>query len=448
MDLTLFLGRFHPLLVHLPIGFLILAFIMEVASKKEKFKSLEAAIPFTLLLGAISASGAALLGYLLSYSGGYDENTLWWHQYLGIGVSVFSFICYFIKKQASKDKALISQAILMAVLTCAGHLGGNLTHGEAYLTEYMPFKSKTTDPLARPKVTDLAKVQLFGDIVHPIIKTKCASCHNKSKQKGKLSFSTIESYQKGGKSGPTIIPNDAQKSELLVRVNLPEDHEDFMPTDGKTPLTAAEKALITYWISEANADFDTLFLATQPNEKMIERASHYLQLDGKNTTANLQLSPVEAATINSLQELGFMIRELVAGTHIFEVVLPSSKSDAATIAEKLQKLAVIKDNIIRLSLEETGLQNHDLEYLAAFKNLQNLKLSKNKIRDDNLAVLTTLNQLESINLYQTNISTKGAEQLAQLPKLQRVYIWQTQIDETQIVQLQENFPQIDWIGGI
>ena len=54
-DLVLFLGRFHPLLVHFPIGFLFFAFILEIFGRRKKIPQLIDAVPLALLCGAISA---------------------------------------------------------------------------------------------------------------------------------------------------------------------------------------------------------------------------------------------------------------------------------------------------------------------------------------------------------------------------------------------------------
>jgi len=50
-----FLGHFHPLLVHLPIGILLFAILIHWLSKKEKYVSFENIVPFTYLIGALSA---------------------------------------------------------------------------------------------------------------------------------------------------------------------------------------------------------------------------------------------------------------------------------------------------------------------------------------------------------------------------------------------------------
>jgi uncharacterized membrane protein len=449
MELSLFFGRFHPLLVHLPIGFLMLASIIELTEHFKITKGLKVAVPFTLLIGFISGTIACILGLLLAGAGDYNEDTLSYHKWAGILTTISSLLAYGFSKNWLKglihSKAYPSLICLLFLgLTVTGHLGGNMTHGSGYLTEYMPFLPKKANPLNREKVTDLAKAELFADIVHPIVKDKCMSCHNEEKKKGGLSFSTIEGYKKGGKSGNTIIPDDALKSELLVRVNLDSHHEDFMPTDDKTPLTEEEKTLITYWIANTSANYDSLFLATKPDEKTIALASEYLQV-GLDLRENIKLPPVDANNIANLKKQGFTIREMAVGSNAFDVVL-TSKNGATK--DKLFALMSIKDNILWLTLEDVGLQNQDLITLSKFKSLSILKISKNNIGDDNMEVLTALENLESINLYQTNITSKSVQSLVKLPKLKRLYVWQTKINSEQILALQGLYSNVELIGGI
>jgi len=75
-DLILFLGRFHPGLVHLPIGGLVLLGTLELLAKFPHFKG--AAQSNRLILGLTVATSviAALLGWLLSQSDGYDPQLL------------------------------------------------------------------------------------------------------------------------------------------------------------------------------------------------------------------------------------------------------------------------------------------------------------------------------------------------------------------------------------
>src|SRR3546814_11092417 len=88
MDIVSFFGRFHPLVVHLPIGILLAAILIAFLSRKEKFRFLAPALDFLLLLGAISAALACILGLMLAQGGDYDSNSLFWHQWSGIFLAV------------------------------------------------------------------------------------------------------------------------------------------------------------------------------------------------------------------------------------------------------------------------------------------------------------------------------------------------------------------------
>ena len=70
---ALFIGRFHPVLVHLPIGFLLIAALIEIGRRTGKISVSESTVVFVLFWSAVSATFACIAGYLLSLGGGYDE---------------------------------------------------------------------------------------------------------------------------------------------------------------------------------------------------------------------------------------------------------------------------------------------------------------------------------------------------------------------------------------
>ena len=76
-----------------------------------------------------------------------------------------------------------------------------------------------------------------------LLETKCLSCHCPEKTKGDLLLTTREQFLKGGESGPAMVLEHLEKSELLVRVKLEEDDDEIMPPKGK-PLTAEEIAVL------------------------------------------------------------------------------------------------------------------------------------------------------------------------------------------------------------
>ena len=70
-DFGLFFGRFHSLVVHLPIGFLLLGSVFYVLSRTEKWNFLEKALPITFLLTTLGAILAISMGWFLAEGGGY-----------------------------------------------------------------------------------------------------------------------------------------------------------------------------------------------------------------------------------------------------------------------------------------------------------------------------------------------------------------------------------------
>ena len=62
LNITTFVGHLHPLIVHLPIGFLLLAILFELVSYLNRFKELKVAVPFTLFLGLVTESLTSVYG--------------------------------------------------------------------------------------------------------------------------------------------------------------------------------------------------------------------------------------------------------------------------------------------------------------------------------------------------------------------------------------------------
>ncbi len=130
-----FIGHLHPVLVHLPIGILLLACLFIWQSRKDKYENLQPVINTILFWGMISAIFSCITGYLLSQSGEYDSELGSWHQWMGISVAAISTLIYFSRKKPSLARwQWLLGAVLLFLLFVTGHLGGSLTHGSDYLT--------------------------------------------------------------------------------------------------------------------------------------------------------------------------------------------------------------------------------------------------------------------------------------------------------------------------
>jgi hypothetical protein len=84
--------------------------------------------------------------------------------------------------------------------------------------------------------------------IKPLLQTKCFFCHSARKQEGGLRLDAAVLIQKGGESGPAIVPRKSRDSLLLKRVTA-EDDNRMPPAESGTRLTAKEVDLLTKWVT-------------------------------------------------------------------------------------------------------------------------------------------------------------------------------------------------------
>lgn len=422
-DWITFVGRFHPLWVHLPIGFLIIAVFFKMYVIFGKKTAMQEAVSFSLLLGAFSALIAALLGFFLSESGGYNGDLLDIHLVAGWTTVIISIVAWWVNKNELRFGKKLNYAVLglmIGTLAITGHFGGSLTHGEDYLTAYAPFGEKQKETKGRV-LANLEEAEVFADVIQPVLRSKCQSCHRPGKSKGELNLVSYETLLKGGENGPVFIVADAEQSELIRRVKLPSDHDDFMPAEGKKPLTEEEIRVLSWWINEGKADPKVVLMAA--NEEIIAWAKPKLAILGGE---KMRAVSIDTAYIKRLEKMGFRVRVLSHETGAMDVVLPSDAARGQA-SELLKALLPFKDQIFWLSMAETGIQDADLSHIAQFSNLQRLRIENNAITDTGISALSSLSKLESLNLNGTRVSVAGLESLTQINLLKSLYIWNTAI---------------------
>jgi hypothetical protein len=254
-NFILFLGRFHPVLVHLPIGGLVLLGALELAARFSRFK--DAARNRHLILGLTAAASVvtAVCGWLLAGSGGYDVQLLQWHRWAGVGLVVacgVTFLaCLAERPQAYRPLLVLTLALLMV----AGHLGASITHGRDFLTRYAPIPwrvavASSTGPSAT-EVASSAQTQwpVYAEVIDPIFQRRCIGCHGPEKHKADLRLDHYAGLRKGGKSGPLFVAGNPSASLLIQRLVLPLEDEDHMPPKGEPQPTPLELGLLQLWIS-------------------------------------------------------------------------------------------------------------------------------------------------------------------------------------------------------
>lgn len=254
MDFIFFLGRFHVLVLHLPIGMICALFVLEWLSRKEKYRYLEAASPFLWGATAVSAIATVVLGFMHFAEGSFTGPSGNLHRLFGTVVAVLATAMAVLRvsgKAASLKGAFMPASLVLVVLVAiTGHYGGNLTHGSTYLVEYAPqFLRSLAGLEARRTVTSVSTADPFADVVGPMLTERCGSCHNEDKAEADLTLTSYAAVMRGGESGRVVIGGDLDGSELLRRITLPEGDDAFMPAEGKTPLTAEQVEIIRWWIS-------------------------------------------------------------------------------------------------------------------------------------------------------------------------------------------------------
>lgn len=438
-DLSLFFGRFHPLIVHLPIGILLFAALLELLARVWKSASLHQATRVALLCGVGSAALAALSGYVLGNAGGYEAQTLFWHKWLGISVGVLALLAWWVKhRQQASAKQGFSLALALALvllLSITGHLGANLTHGSDYLTAYLPATLKTwfnagpqqdKTPALPPHVDS---VLVYQHLVQPLLEARCVSCHNPGDARGGLLLTSREAMLKGGSSGPAIVPGNVKKSELIRRITLPHTSPRFMPANKLPALSPLEVHLLKWWVAKG-ASFKSPVARLEPDEKMQYLLAAYLGMDTEDLNAPVlpEVAPAKPEALEALHAAGVLTRLIAEKSNLLDVsFVMSRQASPQQRQEQLQKLKQVKDQLYWLDLSNCGLSDGDLRHLGQFSNLSRLSIQKNNISDSGLVYLRPLKKLEFLNMHQNPLSDKSILTMQELPALRKINLWQTQV---------------------
>lgn len=436
------LGHFHPVLVHLPIGILLLGCFFQLLTVHARFLSLRPALPLIYLLGGLSAVFSSATGYLLSQSGDYDPGTVGLHQWLGICVSVVALLVYGMYRAHAKEALLnVVSVVLIALITLTGHYGGTLTHGSGYLS--MALKEDGKGKAAVPPVPDVQRAAVYMHMVQPLLQSRCYSCHGPDKQKGKLRLDTRDLIFKGGEDGKVLVPGSAEESELIKRLLLPLSNEDHMPPKEKPQLTEEEIALLQWWIREG-ADFNKKVLELKQSEK--DKAM-LLSFQPGTAKKEQQLADVpaaevgkaDAAAIERLKDAGVVVIPVSSSSNY----LSASFVTAGVSPEVLTLLEPLKKQLVWLNIANTALDDRGMQRLAVLENLVRINLSRTSVTDKGLNILKGFSRLQYINLVGTKVTATGIAQLKTLKELKSLYLYQTAIVKDDEPRLKKLFGKAD-----
>ncbi len=136
-----FLGRFHVLALHLPIGIVIAAVVLDWLARRPRYAALASAAPLLWGLAAVSAVLTAVLGYLHFGEGGFTGPSAEAHRLWGTVTAVAAVAGWWLASRSGGRAGAVRLAAgiaMLALVSITGHYGGNLTHGTTFLGEYAP----------------------------------------------------------------------------------------------------------------------------------------------------------------------------------------------------------------------------------------------------------------------------------------------------------------------
>lgn len=448
-DFTNFIGRFHPLLVHLPIGFLLMGILMEWYQRFRKTEKLSGLISYAWLIGGIGGFLAAFCGWWLGETGLYFENDLFLHRWIGIAIVIFSFVGWWLKKKPESHTKVIHQLanfLILGLVLFEGHLGGNLTHGSDYLFEYAPDSIRNMILPEKEEITNLSKtetVYIYTDLVKPIFEEKCIACHNNEVKRGGLNMTSIDSMLANANKDPIFLGGNTAESELFRRITLPQRNVKFMPPVGE-PLTYDEIKIVEWWIEQgASPDAKVSDVIVHESVKPALLRKYGLDTNPKPYYEMVSIAPLDSIKIKALEQNGFSVKSLGGDNPLLDIKF---SGDELTL-EQLKGLEPAAKHITWLSLAKTNITDEWLTAISNFENLTRLQLERTSITDQGIKALSNFKHLEALNLYGTNVSDSCLQDIEKIEGLKRIYLWGTKVSSQAAKSLENNKEDLKVILG-
>lgn len=466
-DIVRFIGRFHPLVLHLPIGVVALALLQEGVALFSRGRIKTGAGELMLGFAAASSVVAVIFGFLLYQGGGWEESQLAQrHMWGGIFFACAMIATFLLKVWSQSNqshdgrRAWIPGAALFAssaLMGLASHDGGSLTHGENYLVETAPApirkmlgvkESSQSGDAAHATGGSLDQQVVYTAVVAPLMEKRCNVCHNADKAKGKLRLDTLEWMVKGGKGGPAVVPGDLQKSLLLSCIALPKDDKKHMPPAEKPQIEAHELAVLQWWVANG-ADAKKTVAEMKPTDE-IKAALAKLTGD-----AVAPAKPVKVIALDdALKAKVADVAKAIPGALTFECQQSGALVFSAVAMRKtlgdpeFQKLTPVLKQLVAVDLTSTKVTDRGVATLSGAENLRMVRLGETGVTDAALDTLGKLKSLESVSLYGTSVTDAGVNKLAGLSNLKHLYLAGTKVTPNALTELKKKLPQCQIESGI
>lgn len=492
-------GRSHLVVLHLPIALVLVALLIEAfrlvrprrlprgAEPDAKFaRTLRftpsptafACVAFAAVTGAIAAtSGWTYAGEEFTPGGDLE-----WHRWLGVvGASLAGLtlllggVAFLARARATARTYKAALFMCVIAIGWAGHLGGELVHGEGYVFEPLfdreektpanpgtppdpgspedPERSVLATPAApenTPAVSGVTPVALtFEADIKPIFTEYCVKCHREGKTKGGYRLDTQDLTLEA------VTPGDAAASTLVRLVSLPESDENSMPKN-KPALPPEHIETIKAWVNGLPAVKPGVHGPVTHEPLEVNRApgpsieTPNAALAYRAADKPITLTPEQTlARDEAVERLrGRRISAGVRAEGLSGVEVRVFENRASFTGDRLDDFAGLEPCLTVLDLTGTSITDKVLARIAAgFPRIRILRIGDTAITDAGLASVASLTELALLDVHRTGVTEQGLAAVAASPSLRVIRCWRTQADEAHILDLSQRFQGVEFQHG-
>lgn len=443
-----FIGSFHPIVLHLPIGLWFGVLALLVARLLDRNSASESLIFVAAVITFISAAASFAAGLTLYLGGGYGRDSIVWHMYSSLAflaaLGLFVFIC---GRKYRPFLCWASALLTSATLFIAGHAGGVITHGDPL--DRAPWRVFAAREIEENQPKSIAgEEHLFADLVLPILEDKCTSCHGAERAKGRLQMDSYLSLLKGGSKGLAVVPGDLSSSLLIERLHLPIEHPERMPPAERSQLDPAELAFLEWWVASGFEEDQMVRDLVIPEEhktyvnSLIGDSPEAMKARAlKEQTDRL----MDAYAAMQDQFPGLLVQSVVNDA-VFE--LSSSSMLGYDEAKVLKALAPLAENLVRIDWNRRILDAGWARLFSLSKELEVLNLMDSEISPEVLsALLSEKSSLKKINLTGTAFCDEHIDDLLQNTAIETVVLTDTNLSESGFERLVAALPNTQLISS-
>lgn len=443
-----FAGALHPVVLHLPIGLLAAAVLLELGP----FGWGLIGGPRRALNGllALSAVVAAASGWLLGRGDDYAAELVDEHRWQGIAVAGLCVAVALLDRvgrgpraRGARRAALLAACVAMLV---AGHHGGMLTHGRQHLASAPPpldrWLGASSDARGSadrrvPAIDPPASAAVGGpttraglESVLAALESRCYECHGESKRKAGLRLDTDEGL------ASVLVAGDPAASTILERLRLPRGDEEAMPPSG--PALAEDTiAALEAWIARGAAS-EELRSARAGAIALRDERARRRESEARLATTVAELTGARLEALDSSETGGLLSVDFRHGAPRLE---PAGAAALAPLAGR----------VVELRLAGLELPTDALDALPVLPLLEVLRVERTDLDDARLALLLErAPKLELLNLHSSRVTSASVDALARSTGLIRLVAYDTPLANEGLAHLEALRPElrVDRTGGL